>query len=336
MHECLYYEMHPGEPPGEAPDQARCRLCPFFCRIEPDANGRCGARGLRQGKLVALNYGQVAAVALDPIEKKPLYHFRPGSSILSLGTFGCNLTCGFCQNWHLSRELPPTRDLSPEEAVASCLQQRRQGNIGIAYTYNEPFVWYEYVADTARLVRKAGMCNVLVTNGIIEPAPLEALLGWVDALNVDIKSIRESFYRKLCGGDGRAALRTVERAVGRCHVEITNLIIPGENDSEEGLRDLFIWAAGISRRLPLHLSAYHPAHKMTAPATSAQTLRRAYELAREYLDFVYVGNLNLPGTTDTHCPRCGTVAVERSGYDARVHTRDGRCPGCQEDLGIVT
>lgn len=327
MHEALHYDISDGV--------ARCRLCPFRCAIAEGKTGRCGVRENRDGKLWALNYGEVTSAAFDPIEKKPLYHFHPGAIILSLGTFGCNLTCEFCQNASISQGRPATQSMSPEAAADLAGARQSEGNIGIAYTYNEPMIWFEWMLDTARLIRERGMVNVLVTNGIIEEAPLQELLPNVDAINVDIKSIREDFYRRLCGGDGKAARRTVESAFGRCLVEITNLIIPGENDSDEDLIDLFDWAASISPRLPVHLSRYHPAHKMRNPPTPPETLRRAYELARERLDFVYVGNIHMEGATDTRCPSCDAVAVERAGFSAVSRTPDGRCPSCGEDLNIV-
>lgn len=327
MEPCLYYEVDG--------DRLRCRLCPFACRIAEGQTGRCGVRQNVGGKLLSLNFGQVTSAALDPIEKKPLYHFHPGSVILSLGTFGCNLKCEFCQNWSISQQRPPTQELSPAQALQLAVDMGARGNIGIAYTYNEPFIWFEYVLQTARLVHERGLLNVLVTNGIVEEEPLRELLPFVDAMNVDIKSIRPEFYRKLCGGDGKAAQRTVELAWGQCVVEITNLVIPGENDSDEDFIALFDWAASVSRQLPVHLSRYHPDYHMQAPATPVRTLQRAYDLARERLDFVYVGNVHLTGTTDTLCPACGAVVVERSGYGVRSHTSDGRCPVCHRELGIA-
>lgn len=326
--ECRYYERTDGK--------LRCRLCPFNCVIAEGACGHCSVRCNEDGRLWARNYGRITAANLDPIEKKPLYHFHPGSLILSLGSFGCNLRCQFCQNWNISQGAPPSQLLLPTQAVQLAKDTLREGNIGIAYTYNEPLISFEYLMDTGQLVREAGMVNVLVTNGIVEPEPLEELLPLVDAMNVDIKGIRPDFYRRLCGGDGLAARRTVELAWGRCHVEVTNLIIPGENDSDEDLRDLFEWAASVSRRLPLHLSRYHPDYNMNNPPTPSATLRRAYDMARERLDFVYVGNIHMDGTTDTLCPACGVMAVKRSGYNARALTKDGRCSSCGEDLGIVT
>jgi len=328
MRECLYYERLDGE--------VHCHLCPFECRIADGKTGRCRVRENQGGTLWSLNYARVTSTSIDPIEKKPLYHFHPGKSILSLGTFGCNLTCDFCQNWTISQGSPPTQALTPEEAVDLAEQGRAQGNIGVAYTYNEPVIWYEYVLDTAKLIRERGMVNVLVTNGIIQPEPLQELLPYIDAMNVDIKSISPDFYKKHSGGDGLAARRTVEMAWGNCAVEITNLIIPGENDSEEDLVGMFDWAASVSPRLPLHLSRYHPAYKLHNPPTPEGTMKVAYELARERLEFVYVGNVHINGTTDTLCPRCGATVVERTGFSAHPLRSDGRCPSCGEDLGIVT
>lgn len=327
MHEARYYEVEQG--------RAQCLLCPFHCRIAEGQTGRCRVREFRDGKLWSRNWGQITSAALDPVEKKPLYHFHPGAPILSLGTYGCNLKCDFCQNWSISQETPSTQSLEPIQAAKLAEKHQADGNIGIAYTYNEPFIWYEFVLETAKLIHDRGMVNVLVTNGMVEEEPLQEVLPYIDAMNVDIKSIRADFYRRLCGGDGQAARRTVEMAFGRCAVEITNLVIPGENDSEADLIDLFDWAASVSRRLPVHLSRYHPAYKMQAPMTPADALRRAYDLARERLDFVYVGNLHLNGTTDTICPRCGAVAVEREGFSAWPKTRDGRCASCGEELGIA-
>ena len=329
MHEALFYE-----PAG---DLLQCWLCPFHCRIAEGDVGHCRVRRNDAGMLVSLNYGEVTSAHVDPIEKKPLYHFHPGAMILSLGTFGCNLTCGFCQNWQISQQRPQTQTISPEAAAELAADMRvSRGNIGIAYTYNEPMIWFEHVLDTARLVRERGMVNVLVTNGIVEEGPLEELLPVVDAMNVDIKAMDDAFYARNCGGKlASAARRTVERAFGRCHVEITNLIIPGENDSDEALVSLFDWAASVSPALPVHLSRYHPDYQMTNARTPEATLKRAYDLASQRLQFVYVGNAEIRGTSDTVCPGCGATAVERVGFTARSRTKDGTCPACGVDLGVV-
>ncbi len=329
--ECRYYE------PGE--EYVQCQLCPWHCRIRPGKTGRCDVRQNVDGVLRSLNYAEVTSIAMDPIEKKPLYHFCPGSDILSLGTFGCNLSCIFCQNWTISHGRPATQHLAPEQALALAEEWRtKAGNIGIAYTYNEPIIWYEYVYDTARLVYEAGMHNVLVTNGIIEEQPLRELLPYVAAMNVDIKAWRDDFYRELCSGEAWPARRTVEIAVEQCHVEITVLIIPGHNDSDEELSAIFDWAASVREDLPVHLSRYHPAHKLDAPATPAATLQHAYELAQQRLKHVYVGNLQLDGTTDTRCPECSETVIRRSGFSSLSNnlTDDGRCGNCGARLNIVT
>ena len=318
-------------------ERVHCLLCPQDCRIAEGRVGICRVRKNVGGTLRTINYAQVTSAGMDPIEKKPLYHFHPGSSILSLGTWGCNLGCMFCQNYGISQGEPATQTLSPEQAVKAALDARSRGNIGIAYTYSEPIVWYEYVRDTAKLAHEAGLRNVLVTNGLIREEPLEELLPLIDAMNVDIKAMDDAFYRKLCGmRSGEQARRTVEAAWGRCSVEITNLLVTDENDAEEQVRALVDWAVSVSEDLPLHLSAYRPMYKMTAPATPIDRLQRAAEIARERLNFVYVGNVWLPDGSDTVCPDCGKVAVERNGFDARSHlTAEGACAECGRDLNVT-
>ncbi len=314
-----------------------CDLCPIGCRLREGQDGPCGTRGVRDGRMVALQYGRVVAAGIDPIEKKPLYHFHPGRPILSLAAPGCNLHCAFCQNWTISQQHDglPTEDLPPAAAVS---QADRDGSIGVAYTYTEPLVWYEYVRDTARLVRERGLVNVLVTNGYLEPGPLAELLPLIDAANVDLKSMDDDFYRRVCKArldPVLAAIRRI-RAAG-VHLEITNLVIPGHNDSDEQLAALVDFVADeLGREVPLHFSAYHPAWQFDAPATPPRTLLRAAEIARRRLDFVYLGNVNLAGESDTRCPGCGTVVVRRGGFSARVALGPGAtCPGCGRRLPIV-
>jgi pyruvate formate lyase activating enzyme len=328
--EAAYYET--------AGERVTCRLCPWHCGLMSGRTGRCGVRTNEAGRLLTANYAEITSVALDPIEKKPLYHFHPGASILSLGTFGCNLKCAFCQNWQISQERPRTQVLLPEDALALAQRYVPQGNIGLAYTYNEPFIWYEYVRDTAPLIKAAGLHNVLVTNGIVEAEPLAELLPFIDAMNVDVKSMSERFYLEHCAGQGLPARLTVERAWEHCLVEVTNLLIPGHNDSDEDLRALVDWLAGVSPEIPLHFSAYHPDYQFDAPATPAAALQRAYELAREKLKYVYVGNVDLPGTTDTRCGGCGAVVVKRRGMSGQAVglTAEGRCAGCGADLNFRT
>ncbi len=318
-------------------ERVHCLLCPQDCHIAEGRAGICRVRENVDGTLRAINYAQVTSVALDPIEKKPLYHFHPGSWVLSLGTFGCNLSCQFCQNYTISQGRPAAQTMSPEEAVRAAQDTRSRGNIGIAYTYSEPIVWYEYVRATSKLAHEAGLKNVLITNGLIREEPLEELLPLIDAMNVDIKAMDDEFYRTLCGArSGETARRTVELAWGRCSVEITNLLVTDENDDAEQVRELVDWAASVSPDLPLHLSAYRPMYRMTAPPTPLDRIKRAAEIARERLNYVYVGNVVVDGGGDTVCPGCGDVVVRRSGYntDSRL-TGDGACPGCGRDVNVT-
>ena len=318
-------------------ERIACGLCPHACRIAEGKTGICRVRKNVGGTLRSLNYAQVTSVALDPIEKKPLYHFYPGSQVLSLGTFGCNLSCRFCQNWQISQGSPPTQTLSPEAAVQAALKAGDRGNIGLAYTYSEPIVWFEYVMDTAKLAREHGLKNVLVTNGMIEEEPLEELLPLVDAMNVDIKSMDDDFYRRLCGmPSGAAARRTVERGFGRVSVEITNLLVTGDNDREDQVRALVDWAAAVSPSLPLHISRYHPSYQHNAPPTPVDRLEMAVRIAREKLSYVYAGNVIMDGGGDTVCPGCGEVAVRRMGYSTTSRLGEGgRCRGCGGDVNVV-
>jgi len=321
------------DPPADG--RIPCRLCPHECRIAEGKTGICRVRQNRAGVLYALTYAQVSSINLDPIEKKPLYHFHPGSWILSLGTLGCNLACAFCQNWEISQDTVRTRALTPQQAMD--MAQREPRNIGLAYTYNEPLIWYEYVHDTAHLARDAGLKNVLVTNGYINEEPLRQLLPVIDAMNVDVKSYSEEFYRTLCKGKAAPVRRTVEIAHSAgCLVELTNLIIPGYNDAEADLRALVDWVAGMDPTMPLHFSRYHPAYKLEAPATPVQTLETAYRIAKEKLQYVYLGNVVGAGGEDTQCPKCGSTVVSRRGFSARVTgLSEGKCAHCGAQINII-
>lgn len=269
-----------------------CELCFHHCQLKEGQTGLCRARANRDGRIVPLNYGKLTALALDPIEKKPLRRFHPGSMVLSVGSFGCNLCCPFCQNAQIAAagaEIP-ARDCPPEALVRQALRLRSQGNIGVAYTYNEPLVGYEYVQDCAALVRQAGMHNVLVTNGTIEEGPWQALLPLIDAVNIDLKGFTEDWYRTL-GGDLETVKRSITLAAEHCHVEVTTLIVPGENDSEEEMRALSGWLSSVSPEIPLHVSRFFPRHHMTdRPPTPVETVYRLAQVARERLPYVYTGN----------------------------------------------
>lgn len=272
---------------------ANCELCFHRCRLEEGQTGFCRARVCRDGVVVPLNYGRLTSLALDPIEKKPLRRFRPGSLILSVGSFGCNLRCPFCQNHEISMAgdgAIQTVDVSPEQLANKAEALIPQGNIGVAYTYNEPLVGYEYVRDCAALVHGRGMVNVLVTNGTIAERPWRELLPLLDAANIDLKGFTSAWYRRL-GGDLDTVKRSIALAAERCHVEVTTLLVPGENDSVEEIRALAKWLASVRPDIPLHLSRFFPRYQMRdrLPTPVEQVYRLAEE-ARAWLAHVYTGN----------------------------------------------
>ena len=276
-----------------ADERIVCSLCPHHCRLADGETGFCRARANESGAIRCKNYGRLTSVALDPIEKKPLYHFHPGSFILSVGSFGCNLRCPFCQNYAISMAdgQSETQDVTPAElaALAHDLSRRPHGNIGVAFTYNEPLLSYDFIMDAAPLLHEAGLFVVLVTNGTISPAPLKALLPHVDAMNIDLKGWQPDFYRRL-GGDLAAVKHTIARAVKSCHVEVTTLIIPGQNDSAGDMEEEALWLASLRPDLPLHISRYFPRWKEYAPATPVETIERLAAIARKHLRFVHKGN----------------------------------------------
>ncbi|MDH7478519.1 MAG: AmmeMemoRadiSam system radical SAM enzyme [Syntrophomonadaceae bacterium] len=318
-------------------DELRCQLCPRACVIRPGRAGVCRVRENRGGELVTRNYGMVTSYGLDPIEKKPLYHFYPGSLIFSIGTLGCNLHCQFCQNWTIAHGDPRAVELDPGEAVEVAERERENhGNIGIAYTYSEPTVWYEYVLETAELAHRRGLRNILVTNGYIQPEPLKRLLPLIDAMNIDVKGYREEFYRRWCRGGLAPVLRTVETAHQHCHVELTNLVITGLNDTREELSELADWVRGISPDIPLHLSRYFPNYRLDRPPTPLATLEMAYGIARERLNYVYLGNVGDWEGSDTDCPACGQTLIVRRGYRVSITGLKGsRCRNCGERIPVV-
>lgn len=269
-----------------------CMLCPHNCRILPGQTGVCRARKNTDGKLYTLNYGKVTSAALDPIEKKPLKKYRPGSYILSAGTFGCNLRCPFCQNWTIAHEEPGTVDMTPAGLVQKAQELKGRGNIGIAYTYNEPFIWYEFVCETCREARQKDLVNVLVTNGFVSMEPLKQLMPYIDAMNIDVKAFTPGFYRNVCKASLENVMETVEYAAQHCHVEVTTLIIPGLNDSDSDMDRQAQWLSSISPEITLHLSRYFPNYNMTdRPPTAPDTLKRLKEIAQKRLRHVFLGNI---------------------------------------------
>lgn len=274
--------------------KVKCGLCPHNCELAAGQVGFCRTRRNQEGRIQSLNYGQVTSLALDPIEKKPLYHFQPGSAILSLGSFGCNMACCFCQNHTISQggAEEVRGQLSPEQLVELAQETTmKHGSIGVAFTYNEPLLSYEYLLDTAPLLQQAGQRVVLVTNGQIEAEPLQALLPYVDAMNIDLKTFSADHYEKL-GGSLAAAQRTIELAAkAGVHVEVTTLVVPGISDDTEAFVREVAWLASISPELPLHLSRYFPRYKYAEPVTPLEKLQEFREIAAKKLKHVYLGNV---------------------------------------------
>lgn len=316
---------------------AQCDLCPHGCVIREGRQGLCHVRGMRDGELQALGYGAVSSAHVDPIEKKPLYHFLPGSQIFSIGGWGCNFGCVFCQNWTISQEahLEEGERTTPAD-VARVAGAR--GSVGVAYTYNEPVIGLEFVLDCAQAVREAGYKNVLVTNGYLNSGPAAELLPLMDALNIDIKSMDERFYREQCKGSLAPVLAFAEQAAGlKCHVEITNLLVPGLNDADEQLASLAGWIAGhLGAGTALHLSAYRPQYRSRIPATTVASLLRAHAICASYLPYVYIGNVMTEDGQSTKCPQCGKVCISRCGYDIQVSgIKNGACATCGRKLEVV-
>jgi pyruvate formate lyase activating enzyme len=312
----------------------QCLLCPVGCVIAEDKTGVCMGRKNEGGTLYATNYGRLVSVAIDPIEKKPLYHFYPGKQILSTGPNGCNMSCQMCQNWTISQEESPTHFVSPEDLVAVA---SKENSVGIAYTYTEPLIWYEYVLDTAKIAKERKLANVLVTNGYIHEEPLMKLLPYIDAMNIDLKSMDDGFYKKICKGKLAPVLKTIELSFQqKVHVEITNLVISTLNDSEEQIQKLVDFVADLSDRIPVHFSRYYPMYKMDLPSTPPETLQRAFLLARRKLKYVFVGNVHIPHTSNTHCPVCNNLLIRREGYHTSVPgIEENKCNDCGTPADVV-
>jgi len=318
----------------------RCSLCPHGCLIKPGKTGICRVRENREGELYALTYGRVSAEAVDPIEKKPLYHFLPGTLSYSLGSVGCNFHCAHCQNWHISMadtEMPGLRDLSPEEGVR---RARQAGCASISWTYNEPTIWYEYTLDMGNLARKEGLATVYVTNGYITEEALRELSPMLRAYRVDIKAFSEDFYRKVCGARLQPVLDSavLARELGM-HVEVVTLVIPGQNDSPQETGALIRWIRdNLGEDTPVHFTRFHPDHRMRdRGATPVAVLERIYRQAREEgLRFPYLGNVSPHPWESTYCPSCGALCIERYGYSVFFRELSGEsCSRCGERIPYV-
>ena len=318
-----------------------CRLCAHCCRISEGARGKCGVRLHREGRLYSLVYGKLIAHGVDPIEKKPLYHFLPGTRSYSIATAGCNFFCDFCQNWQISQMSHEDgriygEDFTPEAVVA---QACASGSSSIAYTYTEPTIFFEFAYDCGLLAHTAGLKNVFVTNGYQTPETVEKMAGVVDAANVDLKAMTDEFYRDRCG----ARLAPVLEAINLMHgagifLEITTLLIPGENDGEEEIGRIAEFIASVSADIPWHISRFHPQYKQTGKAwTAADTIFGAVEIGRRAgLRYIYPGNLPAGDLEHTRCPSCGRTVMERHGFSSRNVGLEGtKCAACGEELNFV-
>lgn len=334
MREAMYY--------GKSADNSVvCRLCPHNCLIKDGALGICRVRKNEKSKLISKSYGIISAVHLDPIEKKPLYNFYPGRDILSIGGVGCNLNCSFCQNWEISQEATCNIDSYRIYTVDEIISEAKKltSNIGIAYTYNEPTVWYEYMLDIAIEAHKNSLKNVMVTNGFINEAPLNELLEYIDAFNVDLKAFSDTFYRKVTKSKLMPVLNTIKRIYGSGkYMEITNLVIPTLNDNEQEFKEMVKWIAKeTGKDTVLHISRYFPNYKMHIKSTPRDTLDKLYAIAREYLNYVYVGNVTYnQRMSSTFCAKCNKEIIERTGYSTYLTGVDksGCCKYCGNKVVI--
>ncbi len=325
--------------PMEKERWVRCGLCNHRCPIPPGKTGICRVRKNEEGRLYTLIYGMASSVAVDPIEKKPLFHFKPGSTAFSLGTVGCNFRCLHCQNNDISMadpSFPFLRKVTPEEVVEGALATRSES---IAWTYNEPTIWYEFTLETSRLAKKEGISAVYVTNGYMTEEALREHRPYLDAMNIDVKAFTEEFYKKVVGARLEPVLRTCENAVEMgIHVEITYLVIPGWNDRREEIKQFSEWVVeALGEDIPVHFSRFYPQYKMTdRPPTPLSTLDMAYNVAKDAgVKYVYLGNVPGDHRENTYCPSCGELLIERVGFAVSVNrVKNGRCPRCGEKIPV--
>ena len=319
----------------------QCQLCPHFCTIKEGERGKCGVRENIKGKLYSLNYGKIISTAVDPIEKKPLFHFLPGTDSYSIATVGCNFSCLFCQNWEISQMPKPKNpivghDISPAKIVEDAINK---GCKSISYTYTEPTIFYEYAYDTAKLAHKNGLKNIFVTNGYINKEPLDKIKPYLDAANIDLKGWSEDFYKTVIGG----RLKPVLDAINHMHklgiwTEITTLIVPGHNDKPKDLKSMAEFIASIDKEIPWHISRFYPMYKMTdTPPTKIETIHKAVDIGKKAgLKYIYAGNVPSDPYESTYCPKCGKKIIERSGFsilDNKIEKN--KCQFCNEAIAGV-
>ncbi len=336
MREALFYEKLDG-------GLVQCHLCSHECKIRAGQFGVCGVRGNSSGTLYTYSYGNVVAADIDPVEKKPLYHFLPGSNSFSVACAGCNFKCGFCQNWEISQRLNPIEntleedEFSPQDLVDEALRNACQS---ISYTYTEPTVFFEYAYDTAKIAKASGLRNIFVTNGYISDGPLKEISLYLDAVNVDLKFFKEDSYQKFCGASLSKVLQSIKLFKSlNIWVEITTLVIPGVNDSEEELTETADFISGVDNNIPWHVSRFYPAYKFgNYPITLEETLKKAQKIGNESgLKFIYAGNVNGWGS-DTICPFCGKLLIKRDGFKIKEYNiANNSCIRCQSTIpGILS
>ncbi len=313
-------------------EKLECQVCPHYCKLSVGQTGICGVRKNTGEKIELTTYGVLSGYSVDPLEKKPLYHFYPGHNILSLGSYGCNMRCDFCQNYQISQNVPKSiiPDISVKRIIKDALSAEK--NIGIAFTYNEPIIWFEYMRDIATQAKKEGLICVMVSNGYVNGDLLGEILKFIDAFNIDLKAFNNAFYRKLTGAElepVKSTLKTIARS-GK-HLEVTTLIIPNQNDNEGEMKSQTEWMANeLGQDIPFHLSRYFPTYKRNDPSTTEDSLNKLSVIASKNLNYVYVGNITSDKSHNTSCSVCGTVVTIRTGYKTRLTNLDeeGKCTNC--------
>jgi len=318
-----YWEAHP--------QGVKCLLCPRYCIITEGKRGFCRKRRNLGGELYTENYALTTSINLDPMEKKPLYHFHPFSQILSLGPNSCNLHCQFCQNYTVSLQDASTTHLSPQELLTLCLRKEYKH---VAFTYSEPFTWIEYIYEIAQLLRKNDISVVLVTNGYINLEPLSVLIPYISAMNIDLKAFSNEFYKLYCNGELQPVLDVIKYSAEKTHIELTLLLIETLNDAPAELQSMFGFLRALNPNIPLHISKYFPRYKLNIPATSEAKILETAKMAREYLNYVYVGNFHSTEYHNTLCHHCGAVIIDREARS--VNISNGLCGNCHAEIPVVT
>ena len=320
--------------------KVQCNLCPHHCKIEDQKTGICGVRKNENGTLNSLIYGLCSSMAADPVEKKPLYHFHPGSNAFSIGTVGCNFSCLHCQNYSISTAGPDfsyMREITSKDVVNL---SKQYGCDGVAYTYNEPSIWYEFTLDSAKLAKENGLYTAYVTNGYISAEPLREISSVLDAMNIDVKAFSDDFYRKVCKARLQPVLDTciLAKDLG-IHLELTYLVIPAYNDSDKEIKSFCKWAVEkLGANVPVHFSRFHPDHNMQdVPRTPMETMMKVYDIAKESgVLYPYLGNVSHGDYENTSCPKCGSLCVERKGYSVSLNGMDNnKCKKCGNTISLV-